>query len=443
MALQSQAPRVGNWRSSASTAPASGGSRRDLLGSRWMLLALALVAVALLTVLVRRMGSGTTEGPVAGDLASRAALTDPLSTPAPPTTPAATTTHAAPTTPASPPAPMAANASPAASTEGVGRAAVAGGQQAVVPAGPDPIAPAGPIAPAAPSAPAASPAPASPATGGTLPESVRQAVESAQRSVAQGRLVEARAALNALLYDRSLSAPERAGLRAQIAAINETLFFGPVVYEGDPLMTTLTVKDGDRLSRMVQSQSVPTDWRFVQRVNRLANAGAIRAGQRLKSVKVPLHAVVHKKDFRLDLYAGAPLAPGATGFSAYGPDGQAEGWTFIRSFRVGLGAGNGTPTGMFVVRAASKELNPRWVNPRTREVFERDDPKNPIGEHWLGLDGVDDQSRPFAGYGLHGTIDPESIGLERSMGCVRMLPDDIALVWELLMPRVSSVRIID
>lgn len=426
MALQSQAPRVGNWRSSASTASSgSGGSRRDLLGSRWMLLALALVAAALLTVLLKRLTTSTGEGPVAGDLAARAATVDPIAQAS--TRPALTLASAAAPAPGDP-----------AGTPVVNPPAVTNPSPA--PTGADPALTPAPSTPTTNTPAANTPGPTS---GGTLPASTRLAVESAQRLVAQGKLVDARAALNAALGERALSANERAGLRAQIAAINETLFFGPATYEGDPLMTTITVKDGDRLSRMVQSQAVPSDWRLVQRINKLADPGAIRAGQRLKVVKVPLHAVVHKKDFRLDIWAGPPMPPGATGFSSYGPDGQAEGWTFVRSFRVGLGAGNGTPTGMFIVKANGKELNPRWVNPRTREVFERDNPKNPIGEHWLGLEGVDEQSRPFVGYGLHGTIDPDSIGLERSMGCVRMLPADIELVWELLMPRISSVRIID
>jgi lipoprotein-anchoring transpeptidase ErfK/SrfK len=166
-------------------------------------------------------------------------------------------------------------------------------------------------------------------------------------------------------------------------------------------------------------------------------------GQRLKVVRQPLHAVVHKGEYRLDLWAGPPLPPGATSIPDPGPDGQAQGWTFIRSFRVGLGDGNSTPVGLFVVRPNSKLINPEWVNPRTRERFAADDPKNPIGERWIGLQGVDERSRPFLGYGIHGTIEPDSIGRQMSMGCVRLLPGDVEVVYDLLMPGVSTVRIVD
>src|SRR5690606_20220819 len=116
-------------------------------------------------------------------------------------------------------------------------------------------------------------------------------------------------------------------------------------------------------------------------------------------------------------------------------------WMYITSRRVGLGEDSGTPTGVFRVRRDSKLVNPYWTNPRTGEQFDADDPKNPIGEHWIGLEGLADAAA-FAGYGMHGTTDPESIGDQRSMGCVRMLPDDVALVYEMLAEQISYVHIV-
>ena len=45
--------------------------------------------------------------------------------------------------------------------------------------------------------------------------------------------------------------------------------------------------------------------------------------------------------------------------------------------------------------------------------------------------------------GIHGTIEPETIGKDVSMGCIRMLPDDVALAYKLLLPGQSYVFIID
>ena len=74
--------------------------------------------------------------------------------------------------------------------------------------------------------------------------------------------------------------------------------------------------------------------------------------------------------------------------------------------------------------------------------MEADDPQNPLGEFWIGLEGMDGHALGQQSYGIHGTIDPDSIGKQRSMGCVRMANEDIEVVWELLGQQVSVVRIV-
>jgi lipoprotein-anchoring transpeptidase ErfK/SrfK len=69
------------------------------------------------------------------------------------------------------------------------------------------------------------------------------------------------------------------------------------------------------------------------------------------------------------------------------------------------------------------------------------DPKNPIGKYWLALEGADDRTRGLSGYGIHGTIEPDSIGKQASMGCVRLRDDDIALVYQLLVEGESLVTV--
>lgn len=277
---------------------------------------------------------------------------------------------------------------------------------------------------------------------GNAPSSVRAMVDEAGRAQAAGKPLEARTLLNSALLDSRLPTEERKALRSQIAAMNETLIFSPAVSKGDPLTDVYAIASGDSLVTLTRKQGLPVDWRFIQRINKITNPGALRVGQKIKVVRAPFHAVVHKSDYRMDLYMGDPLPASASIGREMGPDGQDPSWTFVRSFSVGLGESNGTPEGAFVVRPKSKLTNPRWVNPRTGEVFEADNPKNPIGEHWLGLDGVDDSTRKFTGYGIHGTIDAASVGKQMSMGCVRMNADDVAIVYEVLVDRISTVKIV-
>ena len=244
------------------------------------------------------------------------------------------------------------------------------------------------------------------------------AVETALKeglSLAATEPVKARALLSTALLSGSLSEPDAKHASDALAHIGTELFFTPVFNANDPTCFQYTIQSGDSLEKIVRRQKLGCDWRLVARLNNIKKPESIRAGQRIKLPKGPFSAVVTKRDYRIDLCVGA------------GSD-----RVVIASLPVGLGATNGTPTGRFRVRPGSKLLNPEWVHPVTGQHFDADDPKNPIGEHWLGLEGMDEANSKLAGYGIHGTIDIESIGNNRSLGCVRLLADDVAIVWESL-----------
>lgn len=263
-------------------------------------------------------------------------------------------------------------------------------------------------------------------SAGTPAPGVAGALAEAERLIARNDPIAARSVLNGALLR---VAPNEAGpLRDRLTRLNDDLVFSPKVYPGVVGTEAYTIAAGDTLSRITYRNDLAVDWRLIQRVNRIANPQRIRVGQSIKLVRGPFHAVVSKSGFRLDLYQGPPEEP--------------DRWTYIRSFDVGLGEDSGTPTGVFRVRPDSKLVNPRWTNPRTGEHFEADDPENPIGEHWIGLQGLG-ESAVWEGYGIHGTTDPDSIGQERSMGCVRLGHEDVAFVYELLVDGVSVVVIED
>ena len=79
--------------------------------------------------------------------------------------------------------------------------------------------------------------------------------------------------------------------------------------------------------------------------------------------------------------------------------------------------------------------------PKTRQQYAADDPENPIGEHWIGIKGLESHNKDLDGFGIHGTVEPDSIGRQESMGCVRMLPDDVKLVYEILTEPSSTIEI--
>jgi hypothetical protein len=227
--------------------------------------------------------------------------------------------------------------------------------------------------------------------------------------------VRARTILSQALLSGTLPPAEAKQASDALARIAAELVFTPNFNAGDPHFFQYQVQSGDSLERIVRKHKLGCDWRLVARINNIKKPEAIRVGQRLKLPKGPFSAVVWKRDYRIDLCMGV------------GSD-----RIVMTSLPVGLGKSNGTPTGRFKVRVGSKLLNPEWRNPITGEFFDSNDPLNPIGEHWLGLEGLEASNAQLLGYGVHGTIEPESIGQDQSLGCVRLIAEDVAIVWETL-----------
>lgn len=236
--------------------------------------------------------------------------------------------------------------------------------------------------------------------------------------------VAARRELTASIDTRALSGPTLAEALRGIELANSQLLFAPVVVAADPMQASYTIKPGDSLAKIARAAGMKADWRLIQRLNKIKDPGKISVGQKLKVPLGTFHAVVHREAFRMDVYQD------------HGGD-----RVIVATFPVGLGERNGTPSGMFKVRANSKLVDPEWRNPRTGEYFSSGDPKNPIGDHWIGLAGAEESTKNFLGYGIHGTVEPESIGQNASMGCVRMNAADVALVYELLTEDGSTIEI--
>ncbi len=92
----------------------------------------------------------------------------------------------------------------------------------------------------------------------------------------------------------------------------------------------------------------------------------------------------------------------------------------LRTFDVAVGAPQSpTPTGSFQI--VNHISNPTWYY---KGKVVGPGPGNPVGTRWMGLS--------FAGYGIHGTNVPNSIGKNVSHGCIRLRNSDIEQLFELL-----------
>jgi len=292
---------------------------------------------------------------------------------------------------------------------------------------PSPTAATQPAAPGSPLRPIEAKPPASVATPAPLPGS-RPAVEAADLPRAQAACqagmraleqnpVEARRLLSEALA-KGLTGPDAEQARRKLNELGERMIFSPVRTPGDPLVAAYTVKAGDTVGKIAAAHSISEE--LLAQINQLRNKNFVRLNQTLKVVHGPFHAVVDKSQHEMYIILGD---------------------VYVRDFRVALGMNGGTPTGKWIV--ANHLTNPSWVDPRTGKRWHADDPQNPIGEYWIGLQGIEGEAKGQIGFGIHGTIDEASIGQDVSMGCIRLAAKDIEMVYKLLVPGKSTVVVKD
>ena len=260
----------------------------------------------------------------------------------------------------------------------------------------------------------------------STPQEIAASNESLQAALAQVDTdpVAARESLTRILDNSATTATDRLGAYEAINKVNAVLTFSERVLANDPFSKQYTVQEGDSLSNIRKSLHLDCEWRFLQRINHLATERSIRVGQVLKTPTGAFHGEVHKSEFRLNIF-----------------EGDGPGRVMVASYPISLGEFNSTPIGAFSIRPRSKLIDPEWRNPRTGQHFASNDPANPIGERWIGLKGIEPHNKNFEGYGIHGTTDITSIGKQASMGCVRMLPQDVEVVYELLTEPNSVITI--
>jgi LysM repeat protein len=184
---------------------------------------------------------------------------------------------------------------------------------------------------------------------------------------------------------------EREKLLPQLNKMAQSLYFSPQPMYYDPYV----VKPGDQL-RMV-GQRYKLSWEYIARLNRV-DARKIRMGQKLKIIPGPFAAIIFLDRYELVVHQ----------------DGS-----FVKSYRVGVGKDGATPLGDFTVK--NKMIDPTYYGPEG--VLPHDDPNNPLGKRWIDIGDS---------YGIHGTIDPASIGKNESRGCIRMLNSDVEEVYDFL-----------
>ena len=170
------------------------------------------------------------------------------------------------------------------------------------------------------------------------------------------------------------------------------IYFSPQPHFLEPCI----IQPGDYLQRIAPRYRI--SWQYLASMNGISPR-RIRAGQKLKVIKGPFSAFVDLSDFELTVHCH--------GF-------------YVKRYQIGIGKDGASPIGRFSV--LNKVEKPQWTDPDGR-VVPADDPTNPLGTHWIDIGDS---------FGIHGTIDPASIGKAESRGCIRMRNSDVNEVYNLL-----------
>jgi hypothetical protein len=268
--------------------------------------------------------------------------------------------------------------------------------------------------------------PETPSAGGPAPDDsgdrIRKLLATADAHlVAAGKAKTRAAALmekdraRRLVSDAMLASGGDEKLRALLDQLNEEVLFSEEPLEGTSFL--YTIQPGDRLWTLCYKtfpaqQKLKVEPGFLLWVNGLSDATRIREGQILKVPREELTVFVRKSSRRLWVLLGG---------------------VYVKQFDVGIGKNDKTPEGTFEIETKIEE--PDWYFDGKKYLY--GDPKNPLGTRWMGFK----RTRKAAGYGIHGTDQPDTIGKALSEGCVRMLNSDVEELFTWI-PRGTKVTIV-
>lgn len=219
--------------------------------------------------------------------------------------------------------------------------------------------------------------------------SLRSELRSIDAQIEQGETIAAHRELSKSYWNHRES---RTDLLSRLDKTSDAIFFQPQPHFTDPYV----IQPNDQLRVIAGKYQI--SWEYLSQLNKI-DPRRVQSGQKLKVVKGPFSAIIDLPDYTLTIHL--------------------QGY-FVKSYQVGIGQRGSSPVGKFSV--LGKIENPQYTGPDGK-VIAADDPANPLGERWIDLG---------ESYGIHGTIDPDSIGKAASRGCIRMNDQDIVEVYNFL-----------
>lgn len=240
-------------------------------------------------------------------------------------------------------------------------------------------------------------------------EQAKKIEESAKGVPAQ--LERARALYQKALDTGRLPLPQEVNCLTRLNDLTAKLILDPKCACSGPHAEFHKVEPGEVVEKIAKKSKVTQGQ--IKRINHLNDKLSVRVGQNLKMLPGDVSLVVNTDRLIGTLYI----------------DG-----VFIKRYPVGIGPGNATPKGSYIVE--NKLINPDWYYEGKKVPY--GDSKNILGTRWMGM--ANTVGSNGAGLGVHGTALPESVPGRESKGCVRMHNEDVEEVYD-FMPQGGKVVI--
>ena len=228
-----------------------------------------------------------------------------------------------------------------------------------------------------------------------------QLIKEADDAFGQGNIIEAK-----ILYKEVMVIAKDVNvlkeIQDKIEKINMEIIFST---HQDKCSQKYIVKAKDVLSKIAKKHKTTVN--LIKRSNGL-KSDTIRLGQKLKVNICSFSIVVDKSQNTLLLKRNGEV---------------------VKTYIVSTGKDGNTPVGKFMI--VNKLVKPTWF--RTGAVIPPDSPENVLGSRWLGFD--------LKGYGIHGTNDPDNLGKQITLGCVRMRNEDVDELFDMVPMRTEVVII--
>ncbi|MBU4311096.1 MAG: L,D-transpeptidase family protein [Candidatus Omnitrophica bacterium] len=172
-----------------------------------------------------------------------------------------------------------------------------------------------------------------------------------------------------------------------LGRLNVKILFSSIITDEDMLYK---VEPGDTLLKIAKKFGTTVD--LIKASNSL-KGDMIQARSKLKVSTAKYKILVDKSQNVLTLFSDDD--------------------NIIKVYPVSTGKSGSTPIGTFTI--VNKMKDPVWY--KENAIVPAESPDNILGSRWLGISKK--------GYGIHGTIDPKSVGTQATQGCIRMYNSDV------------------